>query len=162
MAVFPANAGIHSKRTNAQWLSLHQKAKPIQWIPACAGKTEESPFMATHLTAYGRLPRERGDPLEAYERSMAFPASKSQADSMDSRLRGKDGGRSGSNFSNVPKRKNSSPTSPKTSHEVATQPLPAAQPPDPITKPNARNPPRLHNALKNVTIFGQHHIPKKA
>ncbi len=66
MAVFPANAGTHSKRINAQRLSLHQKAKPTQWIPACAGKTEESPFMTTQLTAYGRLPRERGDPLEAY------------------------------------------------------------------------------------------------
>ncbi len=41
MAVFPANAGAHSKRIDAQRLSLHQKANPIQWIPACAGKTEE-------------------------------------------------------------------------------------------------------------------------
>ncbi len=78
------------------------KANPIQWIPACAGKTEQDPLM-THVTAYGRLPRERGDPLEAYSRSMSFPASKSQSDSMDSRLRGKDGARSGSNFSNDPK-----------------------------------------------------------
>ena len=66
MAVFPANAGTHSKRVNARCLSLHQKANPMQWIPACAGKTEEPPFMTTELTAYGRLPRERGDPLDAY------------------------------------------------------------------------------------------------
>ncbi len=87
-----APMATHSKRIHAQCLSLHQKANPIQWIPACAGKTEESPFMTTQLTAYGRLPRERGDPPEAYSRSMSFPASKSQSDSIDSRLRGKDGG----------------------------------------------------------------------
>ncbi len=61
---------------------LASKSQPIQWTPACAGKTEESPFMTTQLTtqltAYGRLPRERGDPLEAYSRSTSFPASKSQ------------------------------------------------------------------------------------
>ncbi len=65
MAVFPANAGTHSKRINAQCLSLNQKANPIQWIPACAGKTDEDPLMTTQLMAYGRLPRERGDPFEA-------------------------------------------------------------------------------------------------
>ncbi len=66
MAVFPANAGTHSKRVNALRLSLRQKANTIQWIPACAGKTEDDPLMTTQLTAYSRLPRERGDPLEAY------------------------------------------------------------------------------------------------
>ncbi len=41
MAVFPANAGPDSKRIHAQRLSLQQEANPIQWILACAGKTEE-------------------------------------------------------------------------------------------------------------------------
>ncbi len=56
----PRERGIHSKRIDAQRLSRHQKANPIQWIPACAGKTEEdqavisrtilSPFAAEKLS----------------------------------------------------------------------------------------------------------------
>ncbi len=53
MAVFPANAGTHSKRINAQCLSLHQKANPIQWIPACAGKTEEDQAVISRMILTG-------------------------------------------------------------------------------------------------------------
>ncbi len=46
-------------------------------------------------------PRTRG-PTRSVLTLNVFPCIKSQADSMDSRLRGKDGGRSDSNFSNEP------------------------------------------------------------